>query len=162
MSEPHPRRGTLRAWLAWWVVCAAVWLALVDRTPLDELLTGLVATTLGATAAVLVRSQRILLLRPRARWIKAAWRPALALATDLWPLARALPRRERGVIHELPFGVVGENPDDAAFRSVNVALGSVGPNTIVLDIDTERRVLYAHQLVPTADPARSAIPLREP
>src|SRR5262245_20229804 len=102
MSEPHPRRGTLRAWLAWWVVCAALWLALVDRTPLDELLAGLVATILGATAAVLVRRQRLLLVRPRARWIEAAWRPALALVTDLWPLARALRRREPGVVHELP------------------------------------------------------------
>jgi multisubunit Na+/H+ antiporter MnhE subunit len=148
------------------VLCAALWLALVDRVPLDELLTGVVATTLGATAAVLVRRQRRTLLRPRARWL--SWRPFLAVVGDLRPLAGALlsrgvlRRREEGVLHELPFGVVGDDPQDAAFRDATAALGSLGPNTIVLDFDTERRVLYAHQLVLTSDPASAAMPLREP
>jgi multisubunit Na+/H+ antiporter MnhE subunit len=168
MSSREGRRGAVRAWVGWWVLCAALWLALVDRVALDEMVTGVVAAALGATTAVLVRQQRRTLLRPRARWLAWAWRPAVALVADLRWLAIALltrgvlRRRDSGVLHELPFEAVGDAPDEAAFRVATVALGSLGPNTIVLDVDTERRVLYAHQLVGTSDPARAAMPLRDP
>jgi ribose/xylose/arabinose/galactoside ABC-type transport system permease subunit len=42
------RAGAVRAFAAWWVLCAALWLALIDRIRLDELLTGVVAATIGA------------------------------------------------------------------------------------------------------------------
>src|SRR5919206_4835110 len=84
------RAGAVRAFAAWWVLCAALWLALIDRIRLDELLTGVVAATIGAVAAVLVRQERQVVLRPRARWLRHAWRPMLGLVTDLVPLTRAL------------------------------------------------------------------------
>jgi multisubunit Na+/H+ antiporter MnhE subunit len=159
------RAGALRAWLIWWVLCAALWLALVDRVALSELLTGVVAAAIGATAAVLVRQQRETVVRPRARWLPAVGRAALSLVTDLWPLGRALVARgilrrdQVGVVHELRFDAVGDDPEQAAFRVLTETLGSLGPNTIVVDIDLEAHVLYAHQLVPEPDPARSALPL---
>ncbi|HEX4805599.1 MAG TPA: hypothetical protein VFU94_06835 [Conexibacter sp.] len=162
------RRGALRAWAIWWVLCAALWMALVDRVPLDELVTGVVVAALGATAAVLVRQQRRTVLRPRLRWLRSAWRPPLALAGDLVPLARALwtrgilRRDETGAIRTLPFDAVGHDPEQAAYRVLTTALGSLGPNTIVLEIDADERRLVAHQLVPTADPARRAMPLEGP
>jgi multisubunit Na+/H+ antiporter MnhE subunit len=162
------RRGALRAWAAWWVLCAALWLALVDRLALDELLAGVVAAALGATAAVLVRQQRRTLVRPPARWLVSAGKPLLAFVGDLGPLAQALVergvlrRRTAGEVHALAFDVVGDTPEEAAFRVLTAALGSLGPNTIVLDIDAERRVLYAHQLVATNDPASAAMPLGAP
>jgi multisubunit Na+/H+ antiporter MnhE subunit len=42
------------------------------------------------------------------------------------------------------------------------ALGSLAPNTLIVDVDRERRVLLVHQLVPTDDPAAEAKPLPEP
>jgi multisubunit Na+/H+ antiporter MnhE subunit len=173
VSAPGPRGGggrlgALRAWAIWWALCAALWLALVDRVKLDELLTGVVAAALGATAAVLVRQQRRTLLRPRARWLRSAWRPALALVSDLWPLARVLVvrgvlrRRETGRLTSVPFAQTGHDPREAAFRVLTATLGSLGPNTIVLGVDEDERALVVHQLAPTADPARSALPLEAP
>jgi multisubunit Na+/H+ antiporter MnhE subunit len=162
------RAGAARAFAVWWVLCAALWLALVDRTRLDELLTGVVAATLGATAAVLVRQERQVILRPRARWLAGAWRPLAAFPGDLWRLARTLVvrgvlrRPGTGTIVELPFAAVGHTPREAAFRVLTASLGSAAPNTIVLDVDEEARVLRAHQLEPTSDPAWSAMPLGEP
>lgn len=156
----------MRAWCVWWLLCAALWLAMVDRTALDELLSGVVAAALGATAAVLVRQQRRTLIRPRARWLRTAWwRQPLALVRDLGPLARALVtrgvlrREETGTIAALPFDAVGDDPRQAAYRVLTATLGSLGPNTIVLDVDPDTRTLHAHQLVPSADPAREALPL---
>jgi multisubunit Na+/H+ antiporter MnhE subunit len=162
------RAGAVRAFAVWWVLCAALWLALIDRTRLDELLTGVVAATIGAIAAVLVRQERRVILRPRARWLAGAWRPLLAFFTDLWPLARALVvrgvlrRPGAGRIVEMPFDAVADTPREAAFRVLTATLGSLGPNTIVVDVDADRRVLRAHELEPTADPARAAMPLDGP
>jgi multisubunit Na+/H+ antiporter MnhE subunit len=168
MRERQQGGGVVRAWLVWWVLCAALWIALVDRVPPDEMLVGVVAATLGATAAVLVRQQRRLVLRPKARWILRAWRPALDMVRDLRPLAVALVTRGilrrtgTGRVHELPFDATGEDPESHAYRVLTATYGSVAPNTIVLDIDRERGKLYAHELVETGDPAAAAMPLGNP
>jgi multisubunit Na+/H+ antiporter MnhE subunit len=162
------RAGAVRAFAAWWVLCAALWLALVDRTTLDEMMTGVVAATLGATAAVLVRQERQVVVRPRARWLAPAWRPLLGLVGDLWPVSRALVLRgilrrpQTGETRAFPFPATGDDPHDAAYRVLTAGLGSLAPNTIVLEIDTEEGVLHAHQLVPSSDPASDAMPLAEP
>ena len=148
--------GHLRAWISWWLLCAALWLLLVDRTPPAELLAGAGVAAIGATAAVLVRARREVLLRPRARWLLRAWRPVLGIAGDLVPLARVLVTRGilrrdgRGALTEVPYAHVGSGPEDTAHRAVTEALGSLAPNTIVVDVDHERGVLLAHQLRPPA------------
>jgi hypothetical protein len=76
------RWAVARAWLAWWVLCAALWLALIDRTTLDVLLAGVVAAAFGATAAVLVRQQRRTLMRPRTSWLAAACSPGTGNANE--------------------------------------------------------------------------------
>src|SRR5438094_47941 len=54
----------LRAWIGWWLALAGLWLMLVDRTPRAELVLGAAVAAGGATAAVLVRAQRPVLMRP--------------------------------------------------------------------------------------------------
>ena len=63
-----------------------------------------------------------------------------------------------GTVHALPFSVVGDDPEELGLRVLTAALGSFGPNTIVIDIDTDSGTLYAHQLV-SSDPAAAAMPL---
>jgi multisubunit Na+/H+ antiporter MnhE subunit len=167
--QPGPRggggrAGAVRAWVAWWVLGAALWIALFDNVPLSELAAGVVAASLGATAAVLVRQQRRMVIRPRPSWLRPGLRAAAALVTDLAPAARALVTRGvlrrpvTGTLHVLPFAATGDDPESAALRVLTATLGSLGPNTIVVDIDTGSGTLYAHQLV-TSDPAGSALPL---
>jgi multisubunit Na+/H+ antiporter MnhE subunit len=153
-----------RSWLTWWALLAGLYLLLDDNVALPELAVGAVAAAVGATGAVLVRRRRQVLLRGRMRWLRAAWRPALALVTDVWPLARVLVergvlRRGEGVLVEVPFSATSDGPEDTAKRALTEALGSLGPNTIVVEIDTERDVLVAHQLLATKDPASRATPL---
>jgi multisubunit Na+/H+ antiporter MnhE subunit len=160
-----PRRGVAVAWLAWWVVLAALYLLLVDTTLLPELVAGAVIAAVGATGAVLVRGQRHLLLRPRARWLRGTWRPLAGLVTDLVPLARVLVthgvlrRPSPSRLVEVPYDHTADDPEDAAHRALTQALGSLAPNTVVVDIDDERGVLLAHQLGPREDAARAATPL---
>jgi multisubunit Na+/H+ antiporter MnhE subunit len=126
---------------------------------------GAVIAAVGATGAVLVRRQRRLLLRPRAAWLGAAWRPLLRLFTDLVPLVRVLVTRgilrrpAPGRLVEVPYAHHGDDGDDAAHRAFTQALGSLAPNTIVVEIDPDRGVLVAHQLQPADDAASAATPL---
>lgn len=167
-SPRHRHPGTARAWVIWWVLLAALWLALVDTVKAPELVAGAVAAAIAATGAVIVRGRRKLLLRPDPSWVRATWRPLLATVTDLGPLGRALWRRgvrrapDRGGLVEVPYAAVGPDPRAAAHRVLTQALGSMAPNTIVVDIDQDRRTMLVHQLVPTADPAARAQPLPEP
>lgn len=162
----HP--GAVRAWLIWWAVLAALWLALVDTVVWPELVAGSVGAAIAATGAVVVRGQRRVLLRPRASWAPCALGPVRRAVTDLGPLAVALWRRgilrrdEHGEIAEVPYAAVGDDPQDAAHRVFTEALGSLAPNTLVVGIDAERRVMLVHQLVPTGDPAAGAKPLPDP
>jgi multisubunit Na+/H+ antiporter MnhE subunit len=166
-DRPGPR-GAVRAWAVWWALLAALWLALVDTVVLPELVAGAVAAAIAATGAVLVRAQRRVLLRPRAAWLRAAWRAFARVPLDLGPLAAALWRRgvrrrdERGALVEVPYAAVGDDARAAAHRVLTQTLGSLGPNTIVVGVERERRVLLVHQLVPTDDPAALAAPLPDP
>ena len=163
----HP--GAVRAWLVWWVLLAALWLALVDTVVGPELVAGAVAAAIAATGAVIVRQQRRLLLRPRLAWVLSAGRPLRGTVADLAPLGRALWRRgvlrrdDESRLVEVPYAAVaGDDPGAAAHRVFTEVLGSLAPNTLVVGVDRDRRVLLVHQLVPTDDPAADAKPLPEP
>ena len=164
MPSKGPRRAAA-AWLIWWIVLAALYALLADNPALPELIAGAVVAAIGATGAVLVRSQRQRLLRPRARWLRGAWRPALGLVGDLRPLVGVLVetglarRPGRSGFVEVPFDVVGEDPESAAYRALTEAFGSLAPNTVVVEMDAERGVLLAHQLRKTDDAAAAAAPL---
>jgi multisubunit Na+/H+ antiporter MnhE subunit len=168
MSDRPRHPGAVRAWLIWWALLAALWLALVDTVVVPELVVGAIAAAIAATGAVIVRGQRQLLLRPRLAWVRCAGGPLRRMVTDLVPLARALWRRgvrrrdERGAMAELPYAAVAVDPEAATHRVFTQALGSLAPNTLVVGVDADRRVLLVHQLVPTADPAAEAKPLPEP
>jgi multisubunit Na+/H+ antiporter MnhE subunit len=150
------------------MVLAALYMVLADDAAAAELVVAAVAAAIGATAAVLVRRQRPFLLRPRARWFLAARRPLLSLFADLAPLTRALVlqgvlrRPAPGGLVEVPLAARGDSPEAVTHRAFTQVLGSLGPNTIVVDVDEPRGVVLAHQLVPTRDPARSATPLPPP
>jgi multisubunit Na+/H+ antiporter MnhE subunit len=151
--------GTARSWGAWWVLLAALYLVLADNPAVPELVVGAVAAAIGATGAVLTRRQRRELLRPRIRWLRGAWRPATGLFTDLVPLTRALVTRGilrragAGDLVAVPVTIAGDAGERAAYAAFSEALGSLAPNSIVVDVDEERGVLLVHELVPTGDPA---------
>jgi hypothetical protein len=152
-GEPPAARHLVRAWAAWWGVCAALWLALVDRTEPAELVTGAVVAAMAATAAVLVRRRRPVLLRLPAGVAARAARAAAGQLTDLPLLVRVLARRgvlradEHGTLLERPFPFTRpDEPRDAGERVVAQTLGSLAPARVVVDVDIERGVILEHRL----------------
>jgi multisubunit Na+/H+ antiporter MnhE subunit len=140
------RRGEVRAWLAWWAILAGLYVALVDSRRLEELVAAVVLGALAATASVLVRRERAVVLRPRPADVVGELRHVLSWPRDLVLLAGALVRRPSGQVIETPFEATGDDPRDVARRALAVAGRTLAPNTIVIGLDEERGVLISHRL----------------
>ena len=151
--------GATLAWLAWWVLCAALWLVLVDNTHRQELAVGAAVAALGASAAVLVRAQRRIVTRPRLRWLLRLWKPVAVYPRDVVLVTYALLRRSRGRLLAVPFEAREEDPREAARRVLTKTAGSFAPNTYVVGADEDRGILLVHQLAWRERPAEDADPL---
>jgi multisubunit Na+/H+ antiporter MnhE subunit len=152
--------GAVAAWAAWAAASFALWLALVDNTHAPELIVGAGVALVAASAALVVRQQRRVVLRPDARWLLRAWRPLVQYLLDVGRLARALPTRGGGGFLAIPIDVVEDDPRAAARRVAMQTSGSFAPNTYVLGTDHEHGVLLIHQLVRGTDPRADVDPLR--
>ncbi len=155
------RSGAVRAWVGWWLVSAAIYLVLVDTVVLPELVTGAVIAVIGASGATLVRAQRRVVMRPRARWLVALWRPIVSYPRDLWTITRALaqPAPVRGKLYGVPFAAGAPDARSATRRVLGPTAGSFAPNTFVVGLDPASGLLLVHQLVPSDDPVADADPL---
>jgi hypothetical protein len=153
-------------WAVSWVVTAGVWMVLVDTTYLPELLTGVVAAGIAATGTELVREQRIARVRMRIAYVPRLWRPLARVPLDIALLTgvavrQAIRRDARvGGLRAVPFAAVDDSdPAGHGRRALAEGAGSFAPNTYVLGIDEERKIVLAHQLVRTKHARRALDPL---
>src|SRR3954471_3093089 len=152
--------GAVAAWVGWYAACALLWLWLVDTTVGPELVVGAGVSVIGASAALVVRQQRRVVLRPRMRWLLRLWRPLALFPRDMWLLVVALPRRQRGRFVALPTAPVGDDPHGAAQRVLMQTAASFAPNTYVIGTDLERGFALVHELVDRGKVERDSDPLR--
>jgi multisubunit Na+/H+ antiporter MnhE subunit len=145
-------------WGASWVVLVGLYLLLVvDSIDMAELVTGAAGAAVGATAATIVRSQRLFSFSARLSWVLGLWRLPLQAVLDTGLLVAVLWRRlvlrrpVGGSFHAVPFRAGGEDPEEAARRAIAGIAGSFAPNTYVLDVDRERELILVHQLVSSPD-----------
>jgi len=154
------RRGAPRvlAWTAAWLLSAALYLLLIDITDLPELLVGAGVVTLAATGCELAREQHVAGERIRLGWLRRAYRPLLKVPTDIGfvvlAAGRQLVRREPSVgtfrAVSFPSGDDEELSDGRA--AIAEAFGSFAPNTLIVGVDRDRRLIVGHQLRRTGRP----------
>jgi hypothetical protein len=152
--------GAVAAWVGWFVTCAVLWLWLVDTVVGPELVVGAGVAVVGASAALVVRQQRRVVLRPPVWWLLRLWRPLAAFPRDMWLLVVALPRRRRGRFVAVPAADVGDDPRGAAQRVLMQTAASFAPNTYVIGTDLERGFDLIHELVDRGTVERDTDPLR--
>ncbi len=149
------------AWLVWWVLLMALWIALDYSLDAAELLVGAGVAAVGAFAAELVGHQTDSHFRMRIRWLIPLWRLPGQVIRDtvivFGALGRLLIRGERPAsgFLEVPTAWGDESPAGVSRRVLLVGATSVAPNTIVAGMDRERAVMVVHRLVlPARRPAR--------
>jgi hypothetical protein len=137
------------------VCAAALYLLLIDITDLPELIVGAGAAVLAATGLELARGQGIVGESIRWRWLLRLHRPLLRIPRDIVVvsgmalLALARRRSAFGTFRVVRFTGHEDEPPEAGRRALAEAAGSLAPNTFVVGIDGEQRLILAHQLRPT-------------
>lgn len=128
------------------------YLLLIDTASLPELYV-LAGVALACGLLFLVsREQGFVEARITPALFIGLWRLAVKIPLDIAlvcseAIAQLLrPRASRGSFRAVAFEAIHETPEDAARRGMAEALGSVAPNTIVIGVDPERRLLLVHQL----------------
>ena len=144
----------LRFWLAWYVPLVGLWLLFVATLAVEEVVLGLVAAALAATAADLVREEDRVPFRLRRAWLADLGQVPGQVVRDTWLLALVLWRRlrgqqVRGTFRTLPFPLDADEAHAAARRALVTAVTSLAPNTYVVGIERGEGRMLLHQLVPT-------------
>jgi hypothetical protein len=148
----------LKFWIAWYVPLVGLWLAFVSTLDRNEVLLGLVAAAVGATAQELVNAQDLVRFRLDPRWLRGLWRLPQQVLAESWLLTVVLWRQlargraAAGAFRTVPLPVAAE--DDAlanARRALITSTTSVAGNTYVVGIEGEDGTMLIHQLVPTSD-----------
>jgi hypothetical protein len=138
------------AWLAWFGGLLALWLLLVGTVQNVEVLAGLAAAAIGATAAEVVRSQGLLRYRVESRWIWPGLRQLVHVVPDFLRVLAVLPRRPSGRFRTVPFPAGGERDVDRGRRAWATLAASLAPNRLVVDMDADTGEALVHDLIPRA------------
>src|SRR5919109_1073223 len=149
-----------RYWIAWFLPLVALWLAFVDTLATAEMVVGLVAAAVAATAAEVVRDQDLVRFRIRTSWLRDLYRLPGQVLADSRVLAVALWRRltgrpVHGGFRALPFPVDRDDARSAGRRALVTGVVSLTPNAYVVGIE-EDGVMLIHQL--GTDPANPVPP----
>ena len=140
----------IAAWLSWFAVLLVLWLVLVGTVQDVEIIAGLCAAVIGATAAEVVRSQGLLGFRVEWRWLRQTWKPLLRVVPDFFVVLFALARPRPGSFRTVSFPTGGTRDVDAGRRAFVVLAPSLAPNSLVVDADAETGEVLVHDLVPSA------------
>jgi multisubunit Na+/H+ antiporter MnhE subunit len=141
------------AWVAWWILMMALWVAIDDSLAPDELLAGAGAAVIAALVAQAACHQAGLRYRMRAAWLLPAlrlpWQVVADTAAVYLALWRKLTRGEDppGGFAEVEVDPGEDGPAGLVRRALIVGGRSFTPNAFVLDIDSERGVMVVHHLV---------------
>jgi multisubunit Na+/H+ antiporter MnhE subunit len=145
-------------WLAEWIILALLWLALVGKLEWGEIWIGLAASALAAGAATRVNGRNFARFYPEIRWILAGWRIPGYLVGDAVFIYAALiellflrkPIASR--ILAVPFPSAGSDERSVTRRALSTILTSISPNSVVIGIDQQEKLMLVHQIRPTGVP----------
>jgi len=149
----------LRFWLVAWLTLWGLYMLLVFKTEVPEIVAGAVCGAISATGALLVRDHAPLRFAPGRGWWRGVARLPVDVTRETWLLVgvlwRVLVRREdvRGRFITLPVpDVKGDSPEAVSRRALAKWVGSVAPNTLVVGFDEQNERVLLHQLVRTSEP----------
>lgn len=146
------RRFSLSLWAADVGILIALWFILVGTVSWPELAIGLTAALMAAMATEVARSIGFARFYPRLRWFAQTWRVPGEVLVDCGILIAVLAgrilrnRQERGFLKVVPFESGGAGARSAAKRALAIFVGTLSPNTCVVDIEPGLNFAMLHQI----------------
>ena len=142
----------MRFAVLWWLALGGWWLLLVGTNAGLEELAGACAAVLGTGVALGARRQRLLRFRFEPSWLakalKEPYKIVRELAVVLWALALHLSRvrQVESAYRAFQFPAGRADAVSAGRRAIATLADCLSPNTLPVDIDTERGVALRHEL----------------
>lgn len=153
------QRFSLWFWIADVAILIPVWFILVGKISWSELALALVAAPISATLTEMIRSIGFARFYPRLHWLIHTWRVPAEILVDCWALIEVMTerivmnRQERGTFKKVAFHSGGAGARSAARRALTITIGTISPNTCVLDIEPYHNFALLHQIRPTQLPS---------
>jgi multisubunit Na+/H+ antiporter MnhE subunit len=144
------------AWLVTWVLCMVLWLWLTTTTNGSELIAGVGASAIAATAFEVVREREAPAFRPRLRWLRRLPLLPVLVVKDTVVVFRELTRqlgggrRRPGRLRTIPLPDAADEAEANAFDLCATIGVSLAPNSYVIGFDRERKEILVHQYRPEA------------
>jgi multisubunit Na+/H+ antiporter MnhE subunit len=154
-KQPAQPKMHVKFWILWYVPLFLLWLAFVGTLATAEVVLGLVAAAIAATAADLVRARDLVRFRLEWRWLRDLYQlpwqvlaGSRVLAVALW--RQLTGRQVSGAFRALPFPAEGDDAHAAGRRALVTGTVSLTPNAYVVGIEGNEGFVLIHQLVPEA------------
>jgi multisubunit Na+/H+ antiporter MnhE subunit len=142
--------------MCWLALLTGLWLLYVGAFDRLDLVAGILAAAVGATAAEVVRRRGLLRFRLEPGWVASGWPVPFRIFWQFGlvtvALARTVVRRRkpfRSGFETLPFAAAGADPAAAGRRAWGAWIFSLSPNAYVVDVDRGARQALVHTLVRT-------------
>jgi hypothetical protein len=146
--------ATARFVLLWWLALVGWWVVLVGTNAGLELVAAACAALLATPLVLAIRRLGLLGFRLELRWLattlKVPWKVVQELGVVFWALALHFAGRRRltSRYRAFAFPAGGSHAASAGRRALAVEADALSPNTLPVDVDTERGVVLRHELVP--------------
>jgi hypothetical protein len=134
-----------------WIGCTAIEALLIGKIDAQETPAGIVLAGIASVATVAALVAAGERYAPPLSALFTLPKLALTVVRDAFAVTGVLVRTLGGSapddrLQEIPFDPGGDDARSAAARALAVASASAAPNSIVVDVDCERRVLVIHRL----------------
>jgi multisubunit Na+/H+ antiporter MnhE subunit len=151
-QEKILKRFSFRLWLADVAILIPLWFILVGKLTWSELVMALAAAPVAASVTEATRSIGFARFYPRLRWLLHLRQVPGEVLRDCSILIAVLTgrivnkRQERGFFKIIPFHSGGVGARSAARRALAIILGTLSPNTCVVDIEPHNNFALLHQI----------------
>ena len=134
--------------LLWWAAATVLWLLVGGVYATEELVAGLAAGLATALGVAVLRSLGLLGSPPRPGLVREARAVPVKVVTELRDLAAAAVRRDGGAYRSVPFPGRAADARSPSGRALVVAVGTLAPKSIPIDVDGESRTVLVHDVRP--------------
>ena len=152
------RGFSLLLWLAGIAALLPLWFVFAGKFSTAELMAGLVAAVEAASLSEVARSTGFAPFYPRPRWLIHLGKVPGEVLADCAILLVILAgrivhhRQERGFFKAVSFHSGGAGARSAARRALAITVGTLSPNTCVVDIEPHHDFALLHQIRETPAP----------
>jgi multisubunit Na+/H+ antiporter MnhE subunit len=152
---------SVASWICWLALLTGLWLLFVGAFDRVDVVAGILAAAVAATAAEVVRRQGLLRFRLEPSWVAGAWQVPFRIfsqfvAVSAAALRTVVRRRKpfRSGFKTLPLHAPGDEAAAAGRRAWATWVFTLSPNAYVVEVDRGARQALVHVLLLSRSPDR--------